>query len=1084
MKRFALFLQIFIYAISNAFAQGPLNGAYVISSDASGNPDYLTIQAAINDAVSNGIENNVEFQIMPGTYVEFLTIPQIPSLGEDKRLTIKGMGQNNQEVVISGNAGYAEKPIIKLNGAGFVTIKNLKITSTSSNYANLVVFENGVNHISFDSVYFQGVDVTSNTLNNDKQLVYDNSKESYDSDLNFSNCQFINGYIALYMQGKNVITPLDRKLVIKDCFFSNQYSKSIYATFQENLFISGNTISNNKDLKDGYQGIDIYWVQDSIESSVIENNIVQIDYSAKYATGIEIRPGIGTHLSPLIIRNNQIKIKSTKDLNYGFSFSHNRGNCINLAHNSVLFEENTGGAMVFVNNNVDSINIYNNLWVNLGRGYIYRFQKVMPNRRSDYNRIFCDTSVYIGRIATNEIKTLEQWQENTDSLDIHSVMLGFNPFISNSNLHILSPDSLRVGNPLSYVVFDIDGEVRSGSNPCAGADEMEDIVNLPPYIENAISNLLFESFPDSTYLNLDSTFNDPDDPLEGIVLSVTSNSNPLLVQALFEPDNRTLFVKRLTSEEGTAIVSIQAESNGQSVEASFTVACNHEDLPPIVENPIDPVLFTQFPQEIQINIENTFSDPDSPASLMELSIQNFSATNFSAVIEGGMLILNRLRAVVFEDEPVTIRCTSEGLYVETTVLVSGEAILFEHGIATMEDVAVSSDGIWIPSSQGENTMQSNGWGFYNYYHSYYWGGFTVSNLSDGNASNAQAEFTAVPLSGINGSGNYAVAFTMGYPADVFPFDGMADSISGCYVTNNMWAYNAILEGDGLTPTPFGGASGNDPDYFRIFAVGKTIEDQNTDTLYFYLADYRFADNNQDYIVEEWEWFDLASLGVIKSVRFGLQSTKSNNWGMTTPAYFCLDDFNGERPVQVNEPPYVANPVELIVLDKFPQEVSINLQGVVTDPDDDDELIVYEISNISNSLDFEVNFSNSLLQVNRLTNENSTLTITVKATSNGQSIDFDININALSTIGIAEIAVKSRVYPNPSSRVVYVECMGLDAHNNSSVKYAIYNYLGTIVRQGIISVNGIDISELKSGQYVLKVMDTHDNVLLKELFLKY
>ena len=63
------------------------------------------------------------------------------------------------------------------------------------------------------------------------------------------------------------------------------------------------------------------------------------------------------------------------------------------------------------------------------------------------------------------------------------------------------------------------------------------------------------------------------------------------------------------------------------------------------------------------------------------------------------------------------------------------------------------------------------------------------------------------------------------------------------------------------------------------------------TVDFYLADYRFADNSKDYIVENWEYVDLSSLGVVKSLEFSLNSSDAGVFGMNTPAYFAMDDLN-------------------------------------------------------------------------------------------------------------------------------------------------------------------------------------------------
>jgi hypothetical protein len=41
-------------------------------------------------------------------------------------------------------------------------------------------------------------------------------------------------------------------------------------------------------------------------------------------------------------------------------------------------------------------------------------------------------------------------------------------------------------------------------------------------------------------------------------------------------------------------------------------------------------------------------------------------------------------------------------------------------------------------------------------------------------------------------------------------------------------------------------------------------------------------------VDHWQWFDLSKLGEVASVKFTLSSSDVGQWGMNTPAYFCLD----------------------------------------------------------------------------------------------------------------------------------------------------------------------------------------------------
>ena len=308
--------------------------------------------------------------------------------------------------------------------------------------------------------------------------------------------------------------------------------------------------------------------------------------------------------------------------------------------------------------------------------------------------------------------------------------------------------------------------------------------------------------------------------------------------------------------------------------------------------------------------------------------------------------------------------------------------------ATFEDVQLGSNGIWA-APEGENEMPSGGWLFTNYTGYGYWGGFTASNRTDLNQTGLNAQYTAVTGCGYDGSTQYAVAYTYGVQTDVYAADGQSHTVTGCYITNNLWAYQDVLQGS-MGQTPFGGLSGDDPDWFKLTATGKNASGQTVGTLDFYLADYRFEDNSQDYVLDTWEWFDLSPLGPVATISFSLSSTKSNYGGMITPAYFCMDNFNGGG-VAPDLPPYVVNPVQNVVFNDYPQTLQVNLNGVATDPDDPDENITYSIVSNSNPSALTATMSGKILVMTRQNANQATANLTIRATSDGQSVDFIVHV---------------------------------------------------------------------------------------------
>lgn len=168
--------------------------------------------------------------------------------------------------------------------------------------------------------------------------------------------------------------------------------------------------------------------------------------------------------------------------------------------------------------------------------------------------------------------------------------------------------------------------------------------------------------------------------------------------------------------------------------------------------------------------------------------------------------------------------------------------------------------------------------------------FTVSNQTDVTTpgfGNPASAFTG----GGFGDANYGVAFvggdtlslTLSQPGGVTP--------ESMRVTNTTYAALSMRDGDDFAKK-FGGPDGDDPDYFRLSITGVDTAEQDTGTVEFYLADYRFTDNAQDEIVDSWEEVDLSSLGSgVTELRFALDSSDVGDFGMNTPAYFAMDDLS-------------------------------------------------------------------------------------------------------------------------------------------------------------------------------------------------
>lgn len=1046
MKRLFIFcLSLFIATFANA----QLSGTYTINSNASQNPNYTSFSAAVS-ALSAGVSGQVVFEVAPGTYEEYVNIGTINGASESNRVIFRGMGSTNLDVTVTSNAGYTDNSTLKLNGTDYVTFENLTVTSTSTAKARLLVFDGQCDYNRFESVRFVGVEVPTNNSDNDKNLVHMNNGDGIvDHDTQFVGCQFVNGCIALYLQGKNM-TLFNEDVLVENCTFENQQFKSIYITFYNNIVLRGNTIVNANDFKTDYNAIDIF---QCYNGAIIEKNVMNVTRTTSYATVFRVRPLVGTDDNHVVIRNNIVNLQANSS-SYAFAIDYNDCNYIDFAHNTLKCTGTGENINIFVQKNGTNFTFYNNLLVNETNGYVFRFNTEVASRSCDYNRIHY-TGSHLGRFTSTDCATLGDWTAAT-GFDTNSALCT-PQFVGDNDLHITSSDGITVAHPLSYVPQDIDGDTRSNT-PCAGADEYVTGANLPPVVANPVGNIVFETYPASQTVDLTNTFNDPDDPNENIVITVASNSNPSLVSTTLS--NRTLTVTRLASTGGSALITLNAESAGQSVQTSFTVECVAEDLPPVVANPLAPINFTDYPQTLSFDLSNTFDDPDNNNEFIEIDVHTCPSQISALIDDDNLLTVSRTTPNAFTNQTLVIRATSNGKYVDMNVSVSGVEVVITINTADFEDVALNAQGIW-QGEEGQNEMFSGGWLFTNYYSSYFWGGFTASNHTDLTQTGLDAQYTSAAGVGYDGSAQYAVAYTYGSQTDVYASDGSTQTITGCYVTNNLWAYQNMLYGD-ATATAFGGPSGNDPDWFKLTATGKNANGQTVGTAEFYLADYRFSNNNEDYVLNTWEWFDLSTLGEVATISFSLSSSKNDSYGMITPAYFCMDDFNGVGPNTPDLPPYIAHPVDDIVMNEFPMTVEVNLEGVATDPDDDDDQIAYALVSNSNTTDLSAHVNGKLLVLERVENTQAEATLVLRATSDGQSVDFNVHVVLNEFVGIEENTVAVEVYPNPARNFVRIE--GMEA-----AEVQVYNALGQLVKT-VQGSNEINVSDFAEGIYLLHITD--------------
>lgn len=211
------------------------------------------------------------------------------------------------------------------------------------------------------------------------------------------------------------------------------------------------------------------------------------------------------------------------------------------------------------------------------------------------------------------------------------------------------------------------------------------------------------------------------------------------------------------------------------------------------------------------------------------------------------------------------------------------------------DLSGTSNG----SGLFDSTFVENDLEFFNQYdttygaiYGYWSQGWAFSNQTSDSAQGYAGLYSSF-AGGANNGSNYVIGMN---GSEINVANGQEAYIINANITNNNYAASSMQNGDSFAKkfgSPYdanGNLDGtNGEDWFLLTIKGFDAQGNLTDSVLFYLADYRFQDSTQDYIVKNWTNIDLSSLGAVNRVSFSLSSSDVGQYGMNTPGFFAMDD---------------------------------------------------------------------------------------------------------------------------------------------------------------------------------------------------
>ncbi|MFC2086100.1 T9SS type A sorting domain-containing protein [Bacteroidota bacterium] len=462
----------------------PLEGEYTIGSGG----DYETINDAVDDLILKGMLDSVVFNILTGTYNEKVQIPQIGGVDASKRIYFQSQTGNPDDVIITYiPSGTADNYVFLLDGADYVTIKNLSLNTGGAWYARMIVFQGNAENNEIIGNKFQGRSATG--TGTEAAIICTNNSPLINNTLIQDNI-ISNGSYGIYLLHNNSSYGNNIKIINNTI---NTYYMGMYLQYMQAPEISSNYVTYN--VNNGY-GINLYNCSSAASKGLkIYDNQIYAGVSNNYGS-LYLRYCDANITYPGLIYNNVLRVGQTgTDRHIGIHI--NESDYIQLFHNTVNISNYEMDDFAFYSYNSFNLTLKNNNFAVCGssaQNYGSKGYAVYVNGGSvaaSDNNNFYSSGRYVARWVDSWYRELEDLQVAT-AMDQNSVSV-YPAFLGENDLHSNSSWIDNEGTYLTDIPEDIEGNIRNASTPSIGAYEF--VSDQEPIIGGSYTVGLGGDFP-------------------------------------------------------------------------------------------------------------------------------------------------------------------------------------------------------------------------------------------------------------------------------------------------------------------------------------------------------------------------------------------------------------------------------------------------------------------------------------------------------------------------------------------------------------------------------------------------------------
>jgi parallel beta-helix repeat protein len=430
------------------------------------NPDYNTFKDAVDDINKVGLCGPVVFNVRNGTYTEQLVITSILGASAVNTVTFQSENRDSSLVKLTFTpTSSLARYVLKLDGAAYVTFRDMTISNPSTSYGVAVELGSGANNNTFSHCLLEGP--SRNTTSTFLATVYNPTGiESYNT---FENNLVRGGSYGFYFYGQSTISK-EKGNVIRNNRIESYYM-GIYSYYQEDVTLENNNIESNTFAKyTGFRGIYAYYNSGKIMIARNRINAVDGQYGI-YAYNMQ-----GDTNNTATIANNMIHVGGAGTA-YGIYIA-GSSQYTNVVYNSVNVTTTnvTSGRAIYAAS-FNHVYLFNNIFSNSGGGYAAYYQSLPDS--IDFNNYFSSgptLAYYLGdRQTLSDFQSATSQDANSFAEDpIFTDPVDLQPGVTMNNR----------ATPIAGITTDIDLKLRSNTTPDLGCIEF-----VPPPIDLAVIDI-------------------------------------------------------------------------------------------------------------------------------------------------------------------------------------------------------------------------------------------------------------------------------------------------------------------------------------------------------------------------------------------------------------------------------------------------------------------------------------------------------------------------------------------------------------------------------------------------------------------